>query len=239
MRSLAPFRNRILHADCLDVLRQLPENSIDLILTDPPYGINYQSKTTKKQKKIRNDDRIFIWWLYDAYRVLKPGGAMICFVHFKTQHAFFQAIQWAGFELRQQLVWDKIIYGPGYCLGDFAPRHETAWYAVKGRFKFWFMERDEITIKRPHTVSRIQKPMHVPGRRTLRHPTEKSVELFAQYITYCCPPEGIVLDPFGGSCTTAEAAFLKNRDYIVIEIDQDNIEIGRQRIREFQLKRET
>lgn len=62
--------NTIIHDDSLTVLRQMEAENIDAIITDPPYGINYVSQTGAR---IKNDKSPFIWFLYDAYRVLKPG----------------------------------------------------------------------------------------------------------------------------------------------------------------------
>ena len=54
----------------------MPDESVDAIVTDPPYGINYISQTGAK---IKNDQAPFIWFLYDAFRVLRPGSSIICF----------------------------------------------------------------------------------------------------------------------------------------------------------------
>lgn len=75
----------IINADCLTVLRHMDADSIDMIITDPPYGIDYQScrprskDPTARFKKITNDKSPFIWWIYDAYRVLKEGGGSTVF----------------------------------------------------------------------------------------------------------------------------------------------------------------
>lgn len=66
--------NQIIHGDSLTILRQMDSDSIDAIITDPPYGIGYQSK---RFGRISNDKLPFIWWLYDGYRVLKDGGCML------------------------------------------------------------------------------------------------------------------------------------------------------------------
>ena len=72
----------IINADCLTVLRQMEAGSVDMIITDPPYGMDYQSTRAAKENrkaKIANDKSPFIWWIYDAYRVLKEGGGSIVF----------------------------------------------------------------------------------------------------------------------------------------------------------------
>lgn len=71
----------IINADCLTVLRQMDAGSVDMVITDPPYGVDYQSTRAAKENrkdKIAGDKRPFIWWIYDAYRVLKEGGGEYC-----------------------------------------------------------------------------------------------------------------------------------------------------------------
>lgn len=69
--------NTLINDDALTILRQMESESIDFIITDPPYGMDYQSrrrKATPQKDKIANDKSPFIWWLYDAFRVLTGGG---------------------------------------------------------------------------------------------------------------------------------------------------------------------
>lgn len=67
----------IITGDCMSVLRDMATESIDMVITDPPYGIDYQSARKEKARritKIANDKSPFIWWIYDAARILKRGG---------------------------------------------------------------------------------------------------------------------------------------------------------------------
>ena len=66
------YENKLIHGDSLTVLRQMEPESVDAIITDPPYGINYVSQTGAR---IKNDTAPFIWFLYDAFRVLKSGSS--------------------------------------------------------------------------------------------------------------------------------------------------------------------
>lgn len=69
--------NTVITGDSLTVLRSMDDESIDMVITDPPYGIDYQSDRKEKERrlaKIKNDKAPFIWWIYDAARVVKRGG---------------------------------------------------------------------------------------------------------------------------------------------------------------------
>lgn len=95
---------QLIHGDCLDVLKEMPDNSVDSIVTDPPYGIRMMGKA----------------WDYDVpeqavweecLRVLKPGGHLLAFAGTRTQHRMAVRIEDAGFEIRDMIAW---VYGSGF-----------------------------------------------------------------------------------------------------------------------------
>ena len=90
--------------DCRDILPTLPENSIDAIVTDPPYGLGFMGKAWDKGVP---DAALFA----AALRVLKPGGHMLCFAGTRTHHRMATAIEDAGFEIRDMIAW---VYGSGF-----------------------------------------------------------------------------------------------------------------------------
>ena len=211
--------------DCLEVMRSLPENSVDAVVTDPPYGIDYQSGRRyklAKLPKIANDERPFVWWLYDAFRVLKDGGAILCFCRWDVQDAFRLAMEWAGFTIKSQVIWDRQIHGMGDLKAAFAPTHDVIWFGVKGRFEF--------PGKRPQSVIRIPR---LSGQ-VLAHPNEKPVDLMRWCVESVTPKGGTVLDPFAGSGSTLVAAIEGGYRAIGIEVDPTYCEIIRKRMAELQ-----
>lgn len=94
----------ILHGDCLDKLKDLPANSVDAIVTDPPYGLSFMGK--KWDYDVPSEE---IW--KEALRVLKPGGHVLSFCGTRTYHRMVVRIEDAGFEIRDQIQW---IYGSGF-----------------------------------------------------------------------------------------------------------------------------
>ncbi|MBC9786134.1 site-specific DNA-methyltransferase [Heliobacterium chlorum] len=81
------------HMDINDGLKLIPDNSIDLIIADPPYGINYRSGSRKRKfTAIRNDNIIMADWLADAYRVLKDGGAFYCWTRWDVYAKWYNRI---------------------------------------------------------------------------------------------------------------------------------------------------
>lgn len=197
----------MLWGDCADLLRSLPDASVDLVATDPPYGIDY---VTRSGDRIENDDGPYVWFLRDAARVLKEDGSLACFCRWDVQDAFYRAIGWSGLRVRSQIVWDKRIHGMGDSSQQFAPQHEIVWFAVKGRgFRFPF--------GRPRSVLRCAKP---PATVVNRHPTEKPEALLVQLIEAVTSPGAVVLDPFAGGGSAGVAALRTGRRFIGSEIDE-------------------
>lgn len=92
------------HGDCLEVMRTLPDNSVDSIVTDPPYGLSFMGK--KWDYDVPSVD---VW--REALRVLKPGGHLLAFAGTRTQHRMAVRIEDAGFEIRDMIAW---VYGSGF-----------------------------------------------------------------------------------------------------------------------------
>lgn len=209
--------NTIIHDDGLTVLRQMEAESIDAIITDPPYGINYVSQTGAR---IKNDKSPFIWFLYDAYRVLKPGGAILCFTRWDVEQTFIDAIKLAGFQVKSEVIWDKVHHGMGDTKAAFAPSHENIVFAIKGKYSFPGHRPKDLV-----TFSKL-------GSAQMIHPTEKPVGLIANLITSVTKPGDLILDPFAGSGSTLVAAKKTGRRFIGVELDDEYFEKAHRRIEE-------
>lgn len=212
----------LLQGDCLELMRQIPDGSVDLVLCDPPYGMDYQSARRSDRSqwkpKIANDKRPFVWFVFDAARTLKDGGALICFCRFDSWSAFSDACELAGLSVKAEIVWDKMNHGTGDLKGCPGFRHEIAVFATKGRFQFHG--------KRPQSLIAI--PRVSPEK--LAHPNEKPVQLMTWLVDHYCPPDGTVLDPFTGVSPVGVACLETGRKFIGMEIDQNYFEIARNRI---------
>ena len=215
------YENKLIHGDSLTVLRQMEPESVDAIITDPPYGINYVSQTGAR---IKNDTAPFICFLYDAFRVLKSGssgrGTLVCFTRWDVQQVFIDAIRLAGFVVKSEVIWDKVEPGMGDCKAQFAPTHENIIFAVKGKFSFpGHRPNDLITHRKLHANQMV-------------HPTEKPVPLLADLITAVTKPGDLILAPFAGSGSTLVAAKKTGRRFIGIELDDDYYQTAQRRIEE-------
>lgn len=102
---------QIHHGDCLDVLRQLPDNSIDSVVTDPPYSLQFMSKDWDRHESPKHFQDWCQQWATECLRVLKPGGWLLSFGGTRTWHRLACAIEDAGFEMRDSIAW---LYGSGF-----------------------------------------------------------------------------------------------------------------------------
>ena len=208
--------------DCLDVMREIPSESIGAVVTDAPYGVDFISNwspkgTPGKRSKIANDRHPFVWWLHDAARVLRPGSPLVSFCRWDTAEAFRMAIEWAGLSIRGQVIWDRVDHGMGDLKSTPGPQHDTIWIAAKGRYQF--------PGKRPKSVVRHRR-VHA---HELKHPNEKPLDLMLELISSYTHPGSTILDPFAGSGTTGIAGLMKGHNVRLIEIDPGYAEISRQR----------
>ena len=94
----------LIHGDCLEVLRSMPDCSVDAVVTDPPYGLSFMGK-----KWDYDVPSVEVW--AECLRVLKPGGHLLAFAGTRTQHRMAVRIEDAGFEIRDMIAW---VYGSGF-----------------------------------------------------------------------------------------------------------------------------
>lgn len=99
-----PARPKVVHGDCLDIMRMLPDNSVDSIVTDPPYGLGFMGKAWDALPP-------GLEWAEECLRVLKPGGHLLAFGGTRTWHRLAVAVEDAGFEIRDSIAW---MYGSGF-----------------------------------------------------------------------------------------------------------------------------
>jgi len=194
-------RNTIMHGNCIDVMREMPAQSVDFILTDPPYIAGYKSRDNQT---IRNDDNAA--WLWPAFahmhRVLKDDSFAISFYGWPKVDLFFSAWKQSGFRIGGHIVFRKR-YASKSAFVQY--RHEAAYLLIKGDPAF--------------PASPLPDVMDWTYTGNKLHPTQKSIHVLKPLIEAFSKPGHLVLDPFAGSGSTCVAAHRTGRDYIGIELD--------------------
>lgn len=201
----------VLHGDCVTVLQGFPAGSIDLVLTDPPYGCNYRDRAGRQ---VANDNRTD--WLEPAFtqiaRVMRPDSLCVSFYGWHVVDQFMAAWRAAGLRPVAHLVFPKR-YASRVTV--FEARHEQAYVLAKGNPRV------------PCPIADVL-PWAYTGNRL--HPTQKPMEALSPIIAALSRPGDIVLDPFAGSGSTLVAARRLGRGYIGIELDAGHVATARNRL---------
>jgi len=203
------FLNEVNCLDWQDGIKKVLDNSIDLVVTDPPYGVKFQSNHRKvKHKRIQNDDNLD-WlggWGKELKRVCKNEAHLYVFCSWHNVDIFKQELG-AYFQIKNILIWEKNNTGMGDLEGDYAPKYEMIIFCSNGTKKL-NGGRDANILKAKRTGNE-------------NHPTEKPVNLISYLIDKSSNKGDLVLDTFAGSFSTAQACKQKERNFICFEIEKD------------------
>ncbi len=205
-------RDTVIHGDCITVMRTLPAASVDFILTDPPYLVNYRDRAGRT---IAND-RDGAWLtpaFTEAYRLLKDDSLCVSFYGWQAIDTFMAAWRAAGFRPVGHLVFAKRYASSSRFT---AARHEAAYLLAKGRPALPASPPDDI-VPFPYTGNRL-------------HPTQKPVAALSAVIAAYTRPGDLVLDPFAGSGSTLVAARELGRRGLGIELDAGHAATARRRV---------
>lgn len=212
--------------DAREVLPQLATESVDLVVTDPPYGVDWQSNTRKEKF-----DRIAGDGADEARGLLAAVAADLVRVTRRTRHiyTFGLEVEHPLLPVKARLIWDKGRIGSGDLSLAWGPSHEPIFFHVRAADKT-NAERGSGSLAarlRRESVIRVRR---LSATQVKRHPTEKPVELMRQIIeSSSCFGES-VLDPFAGSGATLVAAVLEGRRALGIELEEQYAEIAAERL---------
>ena len=217
--------NYIDNIDCLEGPKEIPDKSVDLIVTDPPYSINLKSSGAKGSKlnpwaDLCNTSHSFRVWMEQAQRILKDDGALWSFINWRGYPALVKAGLDIGWSMESLLVWDKAVLGPG------GPKALRPSYELVG---LWAKPDFKIENRSLPDIQRFQWASYKPHG----HPAEKPEALIRWIINTSGKTNGaVIVDPFMGSGTTACAALLEGCSYIGFEMDENWVEKANDRIAE-------
>lgn len=202
-----------------DVNKLVGEQKMDLLITDPPYNVDYEGGT-KDKLKIKNDNmkndefHKFLFNVFtNAYNVLKDGASFYCWYASREVVNFHTSIEESGFSVKQELIWNKnsLVMGRQ----DYQWKHEPCLYGWKEtNSHIWYGDRKQTTVidwDRP--------------KKADLHPTMKPVGLFDYQIKNSSKAGDNILDLFGGSGTTIMACEQNNRNAYVMEFDPKYVDV--------------
>lgn len=230
--------------DRQDVSKLMGEVRADMVFTDPPYNINYKGQGKNTSNTILADNAPedefdkFLGKVFQNYSEYAKGGAGVYVFHAsRTQHQFSKAMEDNGYEIKNQLIWNKPMSALGW--GDYRWKHEPFFYAgKKGNSIQFYGDRSHSTVwdfqksdQQLLNWAKRQKKAESEGKTTIWsmkrdnvheyvHPTQKPVELISYAISNSTKEGDIIMDLFGGSGSTLIACEKMKRTAYIMELDE-------------------
>lgn len=236
---------RLFCGDAVQVLNSLPEKSVDLIFSDPPYNLSNDGFSVHAGKRVsvnkgawdksngfEQDYQFHYDWLAACRRVLKDNGTLWVSGTYHSIYICGFALQKQGWHLLNEICWYKPNAAPNLACRMFAASHETLLWArktksAKHKFDYDGMKESKWAgdfIKQPGKQMRSVWAINTPKageKKHGKHPTQKPESLLERIVLACSDVHDIVLDPFCGSATTGVAALRNERYFVGIDAEID------------------
>lgn len=243
--------NQIVHGDCIEALKALPENSVDLIFADPPYNLQlskelYRPNMTKvdavndgwdKFTNFEEYDTFTTQWLSASQRILKETGTLWVIGSYHNIYRVGSIMQDLGFWILNDVVWIKNNPMPNFRGVRFTNAHETLIWAQKKKgapytFNHQSMKalNDDLQMRSDWNLPLVTGNRRIKFNGSKAHSTQKPEALLYRVILASSNPGDVVLDPFFGSGTTGAVAKMLGRHWIGIERDKKYIKVAQKRI---------
>ncbi len=236
VRRLGPFREDALYqGDARELLPKIPGDSVDLIITDPPFAIDFRAQRLNYNRTGSNVlegyqeipegeyGSFTRAWIAEAGRVLSPSGSMYIFSGWNRLRDILEGIDAAGLTTVNHLIW-KYQFGV-FTKKKFVTSHYHILFVVRDPKRYTFNKIDHY----PEDVWVINREYWRGRKKT---PTKLPQELVRKILLYSSNPGDLVLDPFLGSGTVALAAKQENRHYLGFEIVPEYCSFARDSLRE-------
>lgn len=230
--------NTVHRMDAIEGLRKIKDDSVDLMITDPPYNIASSARRTISRGKIVRTSELYGKWdtyhpfdyellimqvITNAYRILKPGGSLYIFAAVQQQGLINDNAGSRGFTYRNHVAIIKKNPLPQFNKNNWRNAIELCSYFTKGKMRtFNFLSQQECINIFPYAIAHKQTT----------HPTEKPLALIERLVRVGSNKGDLVVDPFMGSGTTAVACAKLGRQFIGFERESDYISMARKRLRE-------
>ncbi|MDR0991427.1 MAG: site-specific DNA-methyltransferase [Ruminococcus sp.] len=232
-------RIEIIHGNCLDIMKSLESDSVDLVVTDPPYNLqkNYGNESDNKTR----DEYIEFTrkWVSEAKRLLKPTGTMYVFMGVRYISYLYEILeQELNLEFNSWITW-YYTQGIGKTKG-FSPRHDDIlMFSKTNDFKF-NLDNVRVPQKYYRSVNNMRganpgnvwefSHIHYCQSNRQNHPTQKPEALYERMILASSDEDDMVLDPFAGSGTALRVCQQLNRNCIGIEVNEEYVQMTKNRL---------
>jgi modification methylase len=241
----------ILRGDCIEQMRALPAQSVDMIFADPPYNLQLGGDLHRpdgsqvdavdddwdKFDSLAAYDRFTHAWLAEARRILKPGGSIWVIGSYHNIFRVGAALQDQGYWILNDVIWRKANPMPNFKGTRFTNAHETLIWASMGEsarytFNYRAMKtlNDELQMRSDWLIPICGGQERLKKSGSKVHPTQKPEALLYRILLACSNPGDVILDPFFGTGTTGAVAKRLGRHFIGIEREDSYIAAAEERI---------
>jgi DNA modification methylase len=242
----------LLLGDCLELLKKIPSNTVDLAFVDPPYNMQLDSTLYRPDRTKVNGvqdakwdkfssfalyDEFCISWLKEVYRILKPSGSIWLIGSYHNIFRLGKILQDLDFWILNDIIWHKTNPMPNFKGLRFTNAHETLIWATKTKeTKYCFNYHSMKILNDDKQMNSIWNIPICAGIERLKinnqtaHPTQKPQELLIRILLATTQEHHVVLDPFMGTGTTGAVAKMLNRHFIGIELDPAYFQLAQDRI---------
>jgi site-specific DNA-methyltransferase (adenine-specific) len=235
---------KIYNDDSIELLKNLPADSIDLIFADPPYNLSNDGFTCKAGKRVsvnkgswdksnglEEDFNFHYNWMYECRRVLKPNGSMWVSGTYHSIYVCGFALQKQGWHIINDISWFKPNAAPNLSCRMFTASHETLLWVRKTKKSkhtynyqdmkngIWVNDNLKKQNKQMRSVWSINLTKNYE-KRFGKHPTQKPEELLRRIILASSNEGDTILDPFCGSGTTGVVALKNSRNFVGIDLEK-------------------
>lgn len=208
--------NQIIKGDCVDFLKSLPNNCIDLVITDPPYGDNVGYGMGNKTIINNENPLVNCLALVECYRVLRKNSTLYNFTNWKHYPFLVEfIIKYTKFKIRHLIVWKKHNFGLGWA---FRHQYELILVLEKGKPKYNLTDFSDV------------QAFNGINHNQQTHPHEKPVDLIIKMIKHSSKEGDLILDPFCGSGSVCVASQQMSRKFIGVDLDERWVGVARERL---------
>lgn len=235
------MESKLYLGDSVKIMSKLADNSVDCIITDPPYNLGlFMHKRNTNLVKMRENQFAYAGWdnlkyedwqksmnefLFQSNRVLKKKGTLIIFMAIIKVESILQLAEKNGFYYKTTGIWHKTNPMPRNMNIQFVNSNECWMYFINEGTSGTFNSGGKVC---PDFLESSVTPYS--EKKLGKHPTQKPIKIIKDLISHVTNENDIVLDPFMGSGTTCVASAMLNRKYIGIEINEEYYKIAEARI---------
>ena len=242
--------SRLYNADLFDAVAQIGDGSVDLIISDPPYGLGKDYGNDSDHVYGQDYVDFSRRWLDAVLPKLKPDGSMYVFLSWQNSPEVFSLFKTRMIMLNE-IIWDRRVPSMGGSTRKYSSVHDNIGFFARSRNHYF--DLDSVRIPYDAATKKARSRSIFVGKKWLEmgynpkdlwsvsrlhrqhperadHPTQKPLELVERMVRASCPPGGVVLDPFMGSGTTAVASLTNGRRFAGFEVNPAYFAIAQSRV---------